>query len=218
MALKLNGSSSGYVAIEAPAAAGSNTLTLPTSNGSANQYLKNGSTPGTLEFASLSAGGKILQVKDASYSTSVATQNAAMVDTGLSCQIDSVASGSRILIIVNQAMRQYRDRSSTNKMGFGVDIVRTPDGGASTVVLGSRKNDNNNYMDFFNDGDAKNDVSIRWPMVYVDTPGVTGTIVYKTMMASGKGSDDSAQIWAQGSWESQTTAPTSTMTLMEIGS
>ena len=73
-------------------------------------------------------------------------------------------------------------------------------------------------MDFFHDGDAKNDVSIRWPMVYVDTPGVTGTIVYKTTMASGKGSDDSAQIWAQGSWESQTTSPTSTITLLEIGS
>ena len=40
MTLKLNGSSSGYTAIDAPAAAGSNTLTLPTTNGSANQVLK----------------------------------------------------------------------------------------------------------------------------------------------------------------------------------
>ena len=50
MTLRLNGSSSGFTEIDAPAAAGSNTLTLPTSNGSANQYLKNGSTAGTLEF------------------------------------------------------------------------------------------------------------------------------------------------------------------------
>ena len=50
MTLRLNGSSSGYIEIDAPAAAGSNTLTLPTSNGSANQVLRNGSTPGTLEF------------------------------------------------------------------------------------------------------------------------------------------------------------------------
>ena len=56
MTLKLNGSSSGYTAIDAPAAAGSNTLTLPTSNGSANQYLKNSGTPGALEFATLSTG------------------------------------------------------------------------------------------------------------------------------------------------------------------
>ena len=40
MTLKLNGSSSGYTAIDAPAAAGSNTLVLPTGNGSANQVLK----------------------------------------------------------------------------------------------------------------------------------------------------------------------------------
>ena len=40
MTLKLNGSSSGYTAINAPASAGSNTLVLPTSNGSANQILQ----------------------------------------------------------------------------------------------------------------------------------------------------------------------------------
>ena len=53
--LKLNGSSSGFTAVEAPASAGSNTLTLPASNGSANQYLKNSGTPGVLEFATLDA-------------------------------------------------------------------------------------------------------------------------------------------------------------------
>ena len=190
-------------------------LKLPATIGSAGEVLKNSSTAGTLEFGS---AGKVLQAVDVSYSTQVATQSASMVDTGLTCTINNVASGSKILVIVNQAMRQYRDRNSTNKMGFGVDIVRTPSGGASTIILASRKNDNNNYMDFYFDGDAKNDVSVRHPMVKLDNPGVTGTIVYKTMMASGKGSDDYAQIWAQGDWESQTTSPTSTMTLLEIGS
>ena len=40
MTLKLNGSSSGYTAIDAPASAGSNTLVLPTTNGSAGQVLQ----------------------------------------------------------------------------------------------------------------------------------------------------------------------------------
>ena len=40
MTLKLNGSSSGYTAIDAPAAAGSNTLVLPANNGSAGQILQ----------------------------------------------------------------------------------------------------------------------------------------------------------------------------------
>ena len=50
MTLKLNGSSSGYTAIDAPAAAGSNTLTLPADNGSNGEFLKtNGS--GVLDWA-----------------------------------------------------------------------------------------------------------------------------------------------------------------------
>ena len=49
MTLRLNGSSSGFTEIDAPASAGSNTLTLPTGNGSAGQVLStNGS--GVLSF------------------------------------------------------------------------------------------------------------------------------------------------------------------------
>ena len=63
MTLKLNGSSSGYTAIDAPAAAGSNTLTLPANNGSNGQFLQtNGS--GVMSWAA-AAGGKILQVVSA---------------------------------------------------------------------------------------------------------------------------------------------------------
>ena len=50
MTLGLNGSTSGYTEIDAPAVAGSNTLTLPTGAGSANQLLKNGATAGSLAF------------------------------------------------------------------------------------------------------------------------------------------------------------------------
>jgi hypothetical protein len=50
MTLRLNGSTSGYTEIDAPAVAGSNTLVLPTGNGTADQALvTNGS--GTLSWA-----------------------------------------------------------------------------------------------------------------------------------------------------------------------
>jgi hypothetical protein len=50
MTLRLNGSTSGYTEIDAPAVAGSNTLVLPSGNGTADQALvTNGS--GTLSFA-----------------------------------------------------------------------------------------------------------------------------------------------------------------------
>ena len=49
--LRLNGATSGTVTLAAPSAAGGNTLTLPTGNGSAYQILRNGATAGSLEFA-----------------------------------------------------------------------------------------------------------------------------------------------------------------------
>lgn len=52
MTLRLAGSTSGYTEIDAPAVAGSNTILLPAGNGSANQFLKNGSTAGTLGWSS----------------------------------------------------------------------------------------------------------------------------------------------------------------------
>jgi hypothetical protein len=53
MALRLNGSSSGYVELEVPAAAGSHTLTLPDGGGTSGQYLQtNGS--GTLSWQTVS--------------------------------------------------------------------------------------------------------------------------------------------------------------------
>jgi hypothetical protein len=57
MSIKLKGSTAGSVALDAPAntsPSGSDiALTLPIDAGSANQYLKNGSTAGQLEFATL---------------------------------------------------------------------------------------------------------------------------------------------------------------------
>tara|TARA_R110000868_G_scaffold236493_2_gene490517 strand:+ start:2498 stop:3619 length:1122 start_codon:yes stop_codon:yes gene_type:complete len=54
--VRLTGSTSGYAEITAPAVAGNNTVTLPSSNGSVNQLLKNGATPGTLEYSTVSIG------------------------------------------------------------------------------------------------------------------------------------------------------------------
>ena len=56
MALRLNGSSSGYVELEVPAAAGSHTLTLPDSGGSSGQYLQTNGT-GTLSWQTVPNNG-----------------------------------------------------------------------------------------------------------------------------------------------------------------
>ena len=56
MTLRLNGDSSGFTEIKAPNAAGDNSITLPTSNGSANQLLQNGGTAGALQYTSAGGG------------------------------------------------------------------------------------------------------------------------------------------------------------------
>jgi hypothetical protein len=50
MTLRLNGSTSGYTEIDAPAVAGSNIIQLPAGNGTAYQVIRNGATAGSLEF------------------------------------------------------------------------------------------------------------------------------------------------------------------------
>jgi hypothetical protein len=65
MTLRLNGSTSGYTEIDAPAVAGSNTLVLPTGNGTADQVIStNGS--GTLSF--VDRGRMVLETAKASTS------------------------------------------------------------------------------------------------------------------------------------------------------
>lgn len=51
MPVRLSGSTSGYTELSAPAVAGNNTLTLPTGNGAANQFLKNSAIPGTQTYS-----------------------------------------------------------------------------------------------------------------------------------------------------------------------
>jgi hypothetical protein len=57
--VRLNGSTSGYSELSAPAVAGSNTLTLPTGAGSTYQMIRNGATAGSLEFADNITSGTV---------------------------------------------------------------------------------------------------------------------------------------------------------------
>ena len=88
MPIKLNGATSGSVELNVPAAVsgGDVTLTLPNGVGSANQFLKNGSTAGTLEFASISPGVK------RTYSTevTVANGNSEVEFTGIPANVSNL--------------------------------------------------------------------------------------------------------------------------------
>ena len=98
MTLRLNGATSGYTEIDAPAVAGNNTLLLPTGNGTSGQVLStNGS--GALSWIT-PGGGKILQVVNATYSTQTTSSSSTYADTGLSASITPSSSSSKVLVIV----------------------------------------------------------------------------------------------------------------------
>ena len=134
MTLKLNGSSSGYTAIDAPAAAGSNTLVLPANNGSNGEFLQtNGS--GTLDWA---GGGKVLQIQFAQVSCAnsneqdiTATSYTAMTKPTLA--ITPGASGNKILV---QAMIPYNidNDDSAVENTLRVQMLRTQSGIADVVI------------------------------------------------------------------------------------
>ena len=64
MSIKLKGSVNGSVSLDVPGTLGSDhTLTLPNGVGSANQYLRNSGTAGTLEFGDLPTSGKLLKMQ-----------------------------------------------------------------------------------------------------------------------------------------------------------
>ena len=95
MALKLAGSSSGFVALDAPASAGSNTLVLPADNGSNGEFLKtNGS--GALDWAT-AGGGKVLQYVHEESSTVVETSGASEIEV-IDATITPASSSNKILV------------------------------------------------------------------------------------------------------------------------
>jgi hypothetical protein len=86
--LRLTGSTSGFSQLDAPAIAGDQTFTLP-------------STGGPLDR--LNRAGNVLQVVNATYSTEVISSSSTFADTGLSASITPSSASSKILITVNQA-------------------------------------------------------------------------------------------------------------------
>jgi len=86
--VRLNGSTSGYSELSAPAVAGDQTFSLP-------------STGGTLDR--LNRAGNILQVVNVTYNTSASNSTSTYADTGLTASITPTSATSKVLVVVNQA-------------------------------------------------------------------------------------------------------------------
>jgi hypothetical protein len=170
MPVRLNGSTSGYSELSAPAVAGSNTLVLPTGNGTNGQVLTtNGS--GALSWG---AGSKILQVVSTTFTSefSWTTKGSWVNMTGISASITPTAATSNILVQVmlstgdggNNYERVYRvTRNGTN-------IVEGPNT-ASIMTRASFGTGMGSY--------SSNSAIVTVPYLYFDSPSSTSALTYQ---------------------------------------
>jgi hypothetical protein len=167
MALRLNGSSSGYVELDVPAAAGSHTLTLPDGGGSSGQYLQTDGSGG-LSWAGVTTG-KILQVVTTPYTGQFSTSAANTYEqiTGLNCSITTSSASSKVLVMVTLG-QMSTTTNATASYAVSRDGTRILLG----AVDGVRGTCSFKYCcpdSSHSDGTA---------FTGVDTPGAAGTYVY----------------------------------------
>jgi hypothetical protein len=141
------------------------------------------------------SAGQVLQVVNASYSTTVSVSNATLVDTGLTASITPKFSTSKILVLVNQ---NGNIGSNTADVGMRVALLR----GASQIAL------IDGAAAYNGAGGAPIGVG-SIAISYLDSPATTSATTYKTQFAN-------RTVGATGSVSTQNTSSTSTITLMEI--
>ena len=211
MTLRLNGSNSGFTEVKAPATAGSNTITLPTSNGSANQYLKNGSTAGTLEFGTLPAVGKILNVVTTTNTDEFQNNNTSYADL-FTVAITPSASTSKILICATLSI------SKENNHGALARLVRKIGTGSFAAFGGGAATETNHEDNVW--WNIRNTIYSVAPytVVYLDSPNTTDQVTYKAQIKSTSSSYNYGVNHTVFNGNNLYESPTmSTITVLEVG-
>ena len=156
MTLRLNGSTSGYTEIDAPAVAGSNTLVLPGGNGTNGQVLTtNGS--GALSWA---APGKILQVVMGTTTSRATITSATFTNTNLSVTITPTSASNKVLLYATESI--YVEVAAS--AGY-IDIAR------GTTNLSGVSNG-------FISCTSNTDRFFPAAVVYLDSPNTTSATTY----------------------------------------
>ena len=126
-----------------------------------------GSLP-AIDGSSLTGTGKVLQVVQGSYSTTVSSSATGWIDSGTSASITPSSTTSKILVIANL---KAQGSTVTGQAGFGVQIQKD-----STVVYTGSNKDVYKY----GQGDSgTGNIRGRAIVQYLDTPATTSAITYK---------------------------------------
>jgi hypothetical protein len=148
---------------------------------------------------SAGGGGKVLQVVQATYSTSTTVASTSYTDTGLSLSITPTASTSKVLVFVNQSTQYYRNAQD---MGFGIRLLR---GATSLFTSGIASAGYTNIT-----GGNGVEVNTMYPLTYLDSPATTSSTTYKVQGAAYTTANGGAAGFQPGN-------TVSIITLMEIG-
>ena len=230
MALRLNGSSSGYVELDVPADAGSHTLILPDGGGTAHQVLKNSATAGTLEYGlalptgngtsgqylqtdglggsswvTPAAGGKLLQ-SQYTEKTDVFSLSADQTwtdVTGMSLSITPSSSSNHVLVSFDWAFSGDQNYTQFR-------IYR----GSDLIYVGDSSSDGQQSAGSYLTNTVIYVSCVRSSVFFRDSPGTTDPVTYKMQMY--KDGSQNSYINRSFNTGSYTGRTASSITLMEV--
>lgn len=163
MTLRLNGSTSGYTEIDAPASAGNNTLLLPTGNGTSGQFLRTDGS-GNLSWA---GAGKVIQVVNSQTSAVASGVSTIPIDD----TIPQITEGTEFLTA------SITPSSATSLLFIQARLLLASDGTVSiTAALfqGATANALAATADFTN-----NDTLLALNLEHVMTAGTTSATTFR---------------------------------------
>lgn len=202
--IRFRGATSGFVELAAPDAAGSNTLTLPTGNGTTGQYLQTDGSGG-LSWQTVTAPAVLQVLQDIKTDTDSTTNNItnSVAIAGLSQDITMSAATNRVLVIAQISIGGDINSEAALSLYRGTTQLYLGDAGTgprASAPVG---------MLWTSGAWQGNSASI----VFVDTPGA-GTHSY-TVRFGGNGT---ARIWINRTGRNGTSDPlsASSITLMEL--
>jgi hypothetical protein len=156
---------------------------------------------GVPAWGSVSGGGKVLQVVQATSSTATTVASTTMTDSGLSVTITPTLSSSKVLILVSQGLLLKRNsdraKGGWRLMRGATEIFNGDDGFFILANLGG-----NTYQTWMQGYYALN---------YLDTPSTTSATTYKTQINVDVTTDSAAMV-GQGE-----NGVTSSIIALEIG-
>jgi hypothetical protein len=158
MSIVLVGSTSGSITLQEPAVAGTTVLTLPAVTGN------------VLTDTSPKAGN-VIQVVQATTSTTVSVTTGGYTDTGLTATITPTSSSSKILVLVNQSIAIS---GGANSQYGGMKLLR-----GATSILDPVESGGSPYefgLATYGNQGMYNRLSIN----YLDSPATTSATTYKT--------------------------------------